>query len=388
MNEKANAIIARAKQFAGSKAAQYIAAGVVSIALTAVLVVTLLTGSGTVSHSSGGAAASCTIMERFDMFITNSLSNALDGILSIDKVYFLNDSDLVAPEPDQSAFGETDDPASLQWLLDDAAELLAGQDTLFSTETVLLENSKIHYYLDETIFTVTWKQVIDNVVYTISEVKIAHPTQFRRFLADGQYGSDKQYLTTEMASSVNAVVASAGDFYKYRQEGIIVYNGEVKRINSDQVDTCGINEEGELVFMYRGQFQNAEEAQQYVDENGIRFTLAFGPILVDNFERCEPADYVLGEVNQNYSRAALCQMGDLHYLFITVNGEGTHYNYPNIHTFAQRVWEFGCEKAYTIDGGQTATIVVNDQLINNVNYGSQRQISDIVYFATALPGQK
>ena len=41
--------------------------------------------------------------------------------------------------------------------------------------------------------------------------------------------------------------------------------------------------------------------------------------------------------------------------------------------------------AYALDGGQTAAIVMNDQLINKVSYGAQRKISDIIYFATAIP---
>ena len=46
---------------------------------------------------------------------------------------------------------------------------------------------------------------------------------------------------------------------------------------------------------------------------------------------------------------------------------------------------FGAEKAYALDGGQTAVIVTNDQLINRPSYGYQRMISDIIYFATAIP---
>jgi exopolysaccharide biosynthesis protein len=41
--------------------------------------------------------------------------------------------------------------------------------------------------------------------------------------------------------------------------------------------------------------------------------------------------------------------------------------------------------AYCLDGGQTATIVLNDQLVNRPAFGTQRQISDIIYFATAVP---
>ena len=36
-------------------------------------------------------------------------------------------------------------------------------------------------------------------------------------------------------------------------------------------------------------------------------------------------------------------------------------------------------------GGQTTTIVLNNEVINHVNYGSERKISDIIYFATAMP---
>ena len=39
----------------------------------------------------------------------------------------------------------------------------------------------------------------------------------------------------------------------------------------------------------------------------------------------------------------------------------------------------------SMDGGQTAAIVMGDQLINRPVYGQQRKISDIIYFATAMP---
>ena len=41
--------------------------------------------------------------------------------------------------------------------------------------------------------------------------------------------------------------------------------------------------------------------------------------------------------------------------------------------------------AYTLDGGQTGAIIMNDKLINRPDWGFQRHISDIFYFATAIP---
>ena len=58
---------------------------------------------------------------------------------------------------------------------------------------------------------------------------------------------------------------------------------------------------------------------------------------------------------------------------------------PTLPEFSRRIAETGCTMAYTLDGGQTATIVTGDQLINRVDYGGQREISDIIYFATAIP---
>lgn len=339
------------------------------------------------SRTAAQSSVTSGIMERFDMYMTNQISTALDGVLAVDKVYWLSDSDLVAPEPNQENYGTAKTAGELQWLLDQAADILDGQDTLFTTETPVWSGEDIMYYLDETIFAVTWKQLIDDCIYTFSEVKIAHPSQLRRFLAGGEYGSDKQYVTTDMAASVNAVVASSGDFYKYRRAGVIVYDGTVQRVDCPyNVDTCFIDDQGDLIFGYRGDLLSVEQAQEFVDENNIRFSVAFGPVLVDEGKRCEPYDYYLGEVNMHFPRAALCQRGQLHYVVVVCNREAGYNTTPTIHAFAARVAELGCDKAYTLDGGQTAVIAMNDQLINAVHFGSQRQISDIFYFATALPG--
>ncbi len=327
------------------------------------------------------------IMDRFDMRMTNEISNALDGVLSIEKVYWLDDADLIAPEPDQSKFGKTGDPAQMQEFLDRAGELLAGQPTLFTPQTQIYRNSEITYYLDETIMVISWQEMHHNSIYTISEVKIAHPSQFRRFVADGVYGSERQYYTTQMAQTVNAVTASAGDFYKFRLMGVSVYEGEVKRVDNS-LDTCYITDEGDMIFSYRGQLGDPEKAQKFVDENHVRFSLAFGPVLVDNYRQTFFDQYYpLGEPGSNYSRAALAKMGDLHYLLITSNRneEGSNKSVPSMDVFARQIAEFGVEKAYALDGGQTATIVTNDVLMNKPDYGGQRQISDIIYFATAIP---
>lgn len=302
------------------------------------------------------------------------------------KVRKLNDSDLVAPKPLESSFGQADTIGEMAWFQEKAAALLQGQKLYFGPERQQLEGSKIKYYLDDSIAVVTWKELVGVTVLTFAEVKIADGSQLRRFLADGRFGAETQYKTTEMAQTVNAVLASSGDFYKFHYNGVVVYEGQVRKVYSNKADTCYINDQGDLLFTYQNQTMTEEEAQKYVDENNIRFSLVFGPILVDDGQRCEPATYDLGEVNSFSPRAALCQMDKLHYLVVTANPEEEHPGKLDIHQFAQRIAETGCRKAYTLDGGQTAAIALNGELVNYVLYGQQRPISDIIYFATSVGG--
>ncbi|MCI7808714.1 phosphodiester glycosidase family protein [bacterium] len=339
------------------------------------------------------------IEEQVDAYVRERMESARGALLSqerpeeaptetippVRKVYWIDEDAQVAPEPDQSLFGQTDDPASLQDILDRAAYLLDGQQLYFRTDVELFQNTPVRYYLDDSIFAITWKEVHEGSVYTFSEVKVSHPSQFRRHLAGGEFGSEMQYLTTEMAASVNAVVASSGDFYRFRDFGICVYEGKVRRVEGTYAETCYIDGNGDMHFTYGGDLLDTPSAQAYVDGNDIRFSLCFGPVLVDEYQVVNHTWYGVGEINEGYARAALCQMGPLHYIVVTANTEGPYQDIPTVATFSKYVSATGCRMAYCLDGGQTAAIVMNDELINRPVYGQQRKISDIIYFATAIP---
>lgn len=333
---------------------------------------------GTAAPASIGSAA---VMDKYDMHMTNVTSDALEGLLTIDKVYWLHDEDTVAPEPDPEKYGKTGDPKDLEKVIESAAELLEGQELVFRTDAQIREDSKITYYLDETIFCITWQHMVGQAVYTCSEVKIAHPSQFRRFLSEGAFGSGKLYKATEMAASVNAVTASNGDYYAYRGYGNLVYNGDVKMADNTYLDTCYVDENGDLIFVDYFTMYRRQDVEAFVEENNIRFSLAFGPILIEDGVPADKIYYPVGEVGGFYSRAALCQLGPLHYMLVTVNRRG-----QDVTRFTNHLLEMGVTKAYALDGGQTSTIVTGDELMNPVDYGGERETSDIIYFATAVPG--
>lgn len=367
----------------GSSAAAWISA------LTSGLLVTaLLFGT---ARWVGAPAPSKPLAENTGEKICRSLheriSGTMEGLASAKRIYWIDRNDLAAPAPDPAHYGRSETAQALGFLSREARTLLDGEKLFFKPNITLLPGTQIRYYLDETILAITWKQAIDGGVYTFSEVKIAHPSQFRRFLAGGEFGSDKLFVTTEMAQSVNAVVASSGDFYNYRQAGTLVYDGRVRRVHNGLVDTCYVDENGDLSFSSRMEERDQEQSQQYVDEKKILFSLAFGPVLIRDGEVVTPNSYVVGEIHDHYPRSALCQLGKLHYLLAVVNAEGDYQQTPTLRRFGENLCQRGIKTAYTLDGGQTAVIAMDGELINSVLFGYQRKISDIIYFATAIPGK-
>lgn len=362
-----------------------IAGAVFAAGVIVCLLLVLLTGSGD-TRAAVTSSSDLDLMGKFHMVMGNALSESMEGVLSLQKTYWLSDEDLVAPKPDPNCAGVSEDPGELQWLVDAAEEKLGATDLMFTPETEILPDSEIRYYLDDTIVSISWKQQVDQGVYAFTEVKVAHPSQFRRFLSGGEYGSGVLYTATDMANSVNAVSAASGDYYSYRPGGITVFNGQIFRSNAGSyLDTCFIDRNGDLNFVPKGELTSNELVEAYMQEHDMRFSLAFGPILIEDGNIVFSGDYGLGEVGRKFSRAALCQQGPLHYICVTANTGPYLTETPTMAQFAKGLQNLGIRKAYALDGGQTATLVSGGEVFNNIDYGEQRLISDIIYFATAIP---
>lgn len=343
---------------------------------------------GSSNEGSVGIQQSIALVQSFDEYIAAQMGNAKHAALSVPKRFWINEGDPI-PARDDSCYGTAGSAEELAWLLDKAAPLLDGQETLFTTQTPILENTEINYYFDESILAITWQQVIDKAVYTIAEVKIQDPSQFRRYLVDDVWGSHRLMTTTGLSKQAGAVIACSGDHFRGRKDGIVVYDREVKRFSGEYcVDNCFVNTSGDLILTPRGTFMKEEEVTAFIQEHDISFGLAFGPILVKDGKKANPEIYILGEVLDTYPRAALCQKDQLHYLLVTVNGKGSYLNHPTIDMLATEIEKFNVQQAYSLDGGQTGAIVMHDKQMNPNEYKKgQRPIGDMLFFHTAVPSK-
>ena len=340
--------------------------------------------SGTPSAAAAGTKLR--LSDKLDTYVNNAAADALGDLTFIRKIYTLQESATVAPAPDPACFGSSYDPNDVLEVIKKAAVLLDGQEVTFYAGANFASDEPIRWYLDDTILVIAWKEIVEGRYCNFAEVKIAHPSQFRRKLADDSFGSSVQLYASELAKSANAVVASNADFYGFREIGLTVYQRELYRFNPDRLDICFITSSGDMLFSRAGELTSAEEAQRFVEENDVLFSLAFGPVLVDNGELQYCASYPIGEIGNEYTRSCLAMTGPLHYLLMTISwspdGLSPH---ATVNDLSRTIYSKNVLKAYALDGGQTAEIVMGGEPFSRIDWNAERPVSDIIYFATAIP---
>ncbi|GGI91641.1 phosphodiester glycosidase family protein [Pseudarthrobacter scleromae] len=234
------------------------------------------------------------------------------------------------------------------------------------------------------ISTVTTGSADDTVTYYVADVVLDDATTLQSAFANDSFGENITETTSAIAEANSAVFAINGDYYGFRDTGIVIRNGVVFR---DEGARQG------LAFYRDGTVQVYDEttttAGQLVAE-GVWNTLSFGPSLLDNGEVAEGIEDV--EVDTNFGnhsiqgeqpRTAVGIIDDNHLVFVVVDGRSPGYSAGVTMTgLAGIMQNLGATTAYNIDGGGSSTMYFNGGLVNNPLGGDrERGTSDILYIA-------
>ena len=319
--------------------------------------------------------------------------------------YVIPEGATAAPAPDPAGYTyiSLDEPEKVLALIDRARELgLLGEDEPVIFDPTVdfyrgADSRDIACYLDETILVICWKEVVDGRTCSFAEVKIADPSQFRRKLADDMVNPANRYFCTELHQQTNAVLSLNADFYQNRDLGLVVYDGELLRFPqqgyaggynfSSCLETCFVDGKGNFLFTELGQISQPEEMERFIAENDVRFSIAFGPILIRDGVVQECFWYPVGEIDRVYSRAGIGQVDELHYLYMSLNHAPERSGSWTVNEFARHFGEKNVPVAYCLDGGQTGEMVFRGEVYNHVDFGEERRVSDNIYFASALGGE-
>ena len=261
------------------------------------------------------------------------------------------------------------------------AETIAGTDiettpvsASAETAAVITDTSYADGHLQITLETV---YIYDTAVY-IADIRVSDASYFKTAFAGNTYGRNITDTTSSIAEDNGAVFAVNGDFYGFRNDGYVVRNGVLYRAVS------GNNED--LVIDGAGNFSIVSESEttaQSLLDAGAWQVLSFGPALVAGGEIAVSADSEVGKAKSSNPRTAIGQVSALHYIFIVSDGRTDESEGLSLLELSELFAERGCAVAYNLDGGGSATMWFNGQIVNiptdGRSYG-ERKVSDIVYF--------
>ena len=317
-------------------------------------------------------------------------AEATETMRYVRKHYALEEGTLRGPAPIEENFGVTRDKSVIRALLErPEARALIGDQTLSWNEGIeLLDDTPIYYYLDETILVLTWQELTAGAVGTYSEIFIDDGSQIIRRIGGDRVGSQETKAISAFARDTNAVLAVSADFYNfvYRNYGAIVYQRELYRFNQEQCDTCFFTADGDMLFAYAGQFADQAECEQFVRDNDVVFSVAFGPVVIDDGRDVLPGYYRFGEINDTYARTIIGMLGEHHYMTMDVNKSDRHGALITLRQAVDAAVAHGYVKAYTLDGGQTAETVFHYQVINPLQKPWEKPLTDAICFVSAYPG--
>ena len=223
---------------------------------------------------------------------------------------------------------------------------------------------------------------VDEVTVYYVYVTVQHSSQLRTATA-GKPRSKTTAPVYQMAEHNNAVLAFNGDFYNYRDVGVVFRSGERIRYNIRAgMDMLIVDENGDLVII---ESPTKTKIENYMAEHQIVEAFSFGPALIKNGERLQ---FKYAEKNScGYptpdERLIICQLADTEaglnqYLFIACDDPGL-----SVSRMTDLAEEKDAVQAYNLDGGHSTSVYLCGQRINQIP--KDRAVGDIVYFATLVP---
>lgn len=238
--------------------------------------------------------------------------------------------------------------------------------------------SNDNYYKDDNIeISITKTREYDTTIY-IADIKLSDASLLRRAFANNSYGKNITDTTSNIASSVNAILAVNGDYYGVQNSGYVLLDGKIYRNTSAGKE--------DLVIYQDGSFEIINENDVTLEElvnNGAVNILSFGPALIDNGSIVVSENDEVGKAMASNPRTAIGIIDDLHYILVVSDGRTNESEGLSLYELATVMSEYDVKTLYNLDGGGSSTMVFNGNIINNPTTSGrntkERSVSDIVY---------
>ncbi len=214
----------------------------------------------------------------------------------------------------------------------------------------------------------------------IVDIYLQDITCFQTAVYD-QFGTET-LRTREMARLTPAIAALSGDYFSahLNHSMCIIRNGQVYMDKQpDKYDTCVLYKDGVMETLAEEDFD-----RDAVLAKGAYQVWCFGPALLDGEGKAIPS-FKGSTIRTNNPRSAIGYFEPGHYCFVMVEGRSDTSAGITLEDFSAFFESLGCRAAYNLDGGKTAELVWNGELVNERLTGG-RSVSDILIIVDTEEG--
>ena len=218
--------------------------------------------------------------------------------------------------------------------------------------------------------------------FYVADIVLENPGQLQTAFAGDEYSKKNAEATSAIAERHNAVFAVNGDYYNYRDNyGLVIRNGVLYRDKRSNCDQLLIYSDGSFKVVFKGEYEEGH-GQEYLDA-GVVQSFSFGPVLVNDGEIVElPKKYIINTADTiREPRTGIGMVEPGHYVFIVADGRRKNWSDKGMALQEMQIVfkEMGCQVAYNLDGGGSATMVLNGERVNRSSGSRERDVSDIIY---------
>jgi exopolysaccharide biosynthesis protein len=243
----------------------------------------------------------------------------------------------------------------------------------FPSDEPVDEENVVGSHITDNLRLVVTEEHSDDATYFVADVWIRNIREFKTAMSRDTFGRGYYSMPNNMAADHNAVLALSGDCYGARTQGIVIRNGALYR-DTVSGDVCILYADGVMETYYESEFSIDDAVAR-----GAYQGWSFGPKLIDNGAVPEDFNTTAAIIAHN-PRSAIGYYEPGHYCLVTVDGRQSGYSRGMTLTELSELFlSLGCVDAYNLDGGQSAMMTFDGNIVNQPYHGG-RAISDIIYF--------
>lgn len=255
---------------------------------------------------------------------------------------------------------------------------LGGSTSALAFETPCIAQPYQWQYEDETRSIAIDRVSDGTVTYYAADVQLSAVSLFQTAV------SDNLSPVSALASQAGAVLAINGDDCGTHSFGIIIRNGSLLRAKQTTRNLLILDAEGNMSVKVDRKDENAKSLGNELLASGAWQTFEFGPELVRDEQAVtfSPTfDVISTREGRLEPRTAIGQIGPLHYLLLVVDGRQEGYSSGiSLQDLQQLFLQYGAQTAMNLDGGGSAEMWFQGQVLNRPSGGEERSVSDIIFF--------